>query len=614
MSDGVSNQHATAVALIFDDVELGGHLREALRERGASIVHEGTLSALSRDTLQGADVVVVNLDDDAADELNHLYDVIDSVGSHGNHPRVVFNDAQASRSLGGWDRARWARHLAAKVLTHGDLDPPRPQDAPAFVPPVSPVVETPLPVEPLTEHSEAHAAAESFVAAHTLNTMAADQPVASDSAPVHMMALPQSEAEIQHATEASESLAAELEALLAADEHLQAHPEQEHDFGSGLKYDAGDEQLLHDGNFGIDPLAEPEAFKLDATTPDAIRLAALDTSPVAHAAPAAPGAARPAFQLDHLSLAPLDETFSPPVTPIPPIQHDARHDALDFELTDIEIADIEMGQAASWSLVDDDMPLAAPVISKPSATEFGIEKLSAADFLAPEGSNAGGLEIEPGLSLELISMETAIAPQQRYEHEMVLNVPDAAHGRILVLGAAVDSSDSVRAFLSALPAGLRLTILHTQHLGGQTPEALTQKLSPHSALPVRVASKEQRAKIGEVLVVPADQHVRLLRDGRIETQSIEPTSAQAPSIDASFTMAANVFGRDAIAIVFAGNANDAVAGAQAIHDRGGQVWVESTPDEHFADMVHGVQAERLVHFSGTPHELAARLIDLESRR
>lgn len=124
---------APAVALLFDDAELGAHLREALRERGARIVHEGALGTLSREVIHGtgAQVVVVNLDDEAADELDRLYDVID-----GDHPRVVFNDAQASRGLDGWDRARWARHLAVKVLADGDVDPPRPADALAVETPV----------------------------------------------------------------------------------------------------------------------------------------------------------------------------------------------------------------------------------------------------------------------------------------------------------------------------------------------------------------------------------------------------------------------------------------------------------------------------------------------
>ena len=115
-----------AVALLFDDTELGGQLREALHERGARIVHEGGVSSLNRELLKqvGADVLVVNLDDSADDALDHLYELID-----GDRPRVVFNDAQASRKLIGWDRARWARHLAVKVLAVGDIDPPRPEDA-----------------------------------------------------------------------------------------------------------------------------------------------------------------------------------------------------------------------------------------------------------------------------------------------------------------------------------------------------------------------------------------------------------------------------------------------------------------------------------------------------
>ena len=117
-----------------------------------------------------------------------------------------------------------------------------------------------------------------------------------------------------------------------------------------------------------------------------------------------------------------------------------------------------------------------------------------------------------------------------------------------------------------------------------------------------------RARPGEVLVVPASRHVRLLRDGRVECEAVEISSFQNPSIDSSFTTAAGVFGRDAVAIVFAGRATDAVAGAQAVHDRGGRVWVEHTSGDHYGDMVHGIEAERLDGFSGTPFELAARLI------
>jgi chemosensory pili system protein ChpB (putative protein-glutamate methylesterase) len=127
---------------------------------------------------------------------------------------------------------------------------------------------------------------------------------------------------------------------------------------------------------------------------------------------------------------------------------------------------------------------------------------------------------------------------------------------------------------------------------------------------VRLAEHGSRAAAGEVLMVPAGQQVQLRRNGRIELQAANDEGGGSPSIDASLTMAANVFGRDALAIVFGGRGNDAVAGAQAIHDRGGQVWVESSTGEFSADMVSGIFAERLVSFSGTPTELAARLIEV----
>jgi two-component system chemotaxis response regulator CheB/chemosensory pili system protein ChpB (putative protein-glutamate methylesterase) len=126
---------------------------------------------------------------------------------------------------------------------------------------------------------------------------------------------------------------------------------------------------------------------------------------------------------------------------------------------------------------------------------------------------------------------------------------------------------------------------------------------------VKVAAVGSRARAGEVLVVPRGQQVRVTRDGRVEISTATDVSEQSPSIDSSFTMAANVFGRDALAIVFAGKATDAVAGAQAIHDRGGQVWVESSAGDHYSDMVHGVLAERLASFSGSPQELAVRLVE-----
>lgn len=570
-----------AVALLFDDTELGGQLRDALHERGARIVHEGGVSSLSRALLNqvGADVLVVNLDDSADDALDHLYELID-----GDRPRVVFNDAQASRKLIGWDRARWARHLAVKVLAVGDIDPPRPEDARVIDAPQVEPAETTL-VEAVSAEVPLEVAAEPA-------TLPAEkiEEHASSVEPESMLQEPDflvhDDHEGQHemiASAESESLAAELEALLASGE---LPIDDDGEFGSGLHFNSDEEfPPLHDGNFGVPVDASP-------ADRDALHAAVATGSANSDAA---------AMQFDQLQLVSSDD----PLTVTMPTS------AIDSIPTK-RVAE-SVSAPVSWALLDDDALMAEP--AKNDARAFGIEKLSAADYLAPDvEQTAPG--IEPVMSLELVSMEEAIAPKpyvHTQDHEMMLDELGSALSRMVLTGAAASGMDSVCTFLAALPANSRLTFLHTQHLSGQQSDvALVERLAAHCQLPVRLATQGGRAAQGEVLVVPAGQQVLLRRDGKVELQAVISDSAQGPSIDASFSMAANAFGRDAVAIVFAGRANDAVAGSQAIHDRGGQVWVESSSGEHFADMVSGIFAERLVSFSGTPPELAAHLIEVFS--
>ncbi|HEV2539069.1 MAG TPA: chemotaxis protein CheB [Frateuria sp.] len=539
-----------AVALLFDDAGLGEQLRSALQERGARIVHEGPLSGLSRELLfsVNADVLVVNLDDEDDGALERLDETL-----AGDRPRVVFNDGQASRGLEGWDRARWARHLAMKVLAMGDADPPRPP------------AEDAAPLE----------------ASAPLAAMTEPEPLAA----VEDLA-PQPEEARQAA--ASETLAAELEALLASDVAVAEADE----FGSGLNYAAGEGMALHEDVFAA-PMEEPA----DAAAPSPeVAVASAVALDVIHA-PVVESPELAVIQRDHLQFAVEDEAAIPAATRL------AAEPAAASRVSD------------SWTLYDHDADPAVPAdsavpVERADPADFGIEKLSAADYLAPDAADDGESPILPGLSLELVSMEEAIAPQDfERGHEMVLELPDSAVTRLVVLGATTESTASVGEFLAALPAGLRVTVLHTQHLAGRPADGLAEYFASLCPLPVRVAEAGMRARVGEVIVVPSDRQVTLRRNGSVELQPVEMDAAHAPSIDASFTQAAAVFGRDVIAIVFAGRSTDAVGGCQAVHDRGGQVWVEASGGAQAADMVSGVLAEHLSHHAGTPRELAARLAE-----
>jgi CheB methylesterase len=125
----VLTDERVSVALLYQTSQLEGHLKEALKELGAAVVYEALTAQMDRDALEGsgAHVVIVNLDPEIESHLDEVYDLLDD-----ERYNVVFNDAQVSSGLSGWEQARWSRHLAAKIMGRPEVtDPPRPPGAEA---------------------------------------------------------------------------------------------------------------------------------------------------------------------------------------------------------------------------------------------------------------------------------------------------------------------------------------------------------------------------------------------------------------------------------------------------------------------------------------------------
>jgi two-component system chemotaxis response regulator CheB/chemosensory pili system protein ChpB (putative protein-glutamate methylesterase) len=108
------------VALVFGDPGSASHLRDAVSNH-VDIVYETSAADFdaSRMAAAQATAALVNLDDCAP-----LDDV--ETRLHEAGVAVVFNDPEISGKLEGWARARWLRHLAAKLSGSSDFDPPRP--------------------------------------------------------------------------------------------------------------------------------------------------------------------------------------------------------------------------------------------------------------------------------------------------------------------------------------------------------------------------------------------------------------------------------------------------------------------------------------------------------
>jgi two-component system chemotaxis response regulator CheB/chemosensory pili system protein ChpB (putative protein-glutamate methylesterase) len=119
-------RQATTVALLGPADAAREQLRHALLNFGAELVFEGSLGEGGRLTGRSAhpDVVLINLEPGVEDDLEAIQTMLEDPSVS-----VVFNEGEVSSQLTGWDLARWARHLAAKVLGVRDTLPPAPSGA-----------------------------------------------------------------------------------------------------------------------------------------------------------------------------------------------------------------------------------------------------------------------------------------------------------------------------------------------------------------------------------------------------------------------------------------------------------------------------------------------------
>lgn len=339
-------------------------LRDALAEAGAQLVLEGDPTVLDPKALDAADpdVVVVVLDPASEDALDRFENLLVDPSIE-----VIFEEAELAASREGWDAARWARHLSAKLNRHDDVLPPGREPEPEAPPTLraegfhKPALEgSPLAQEPLDPAPAAAGNVLAFVrpgaapgaAASAAEPAAADEDAAratQDAAPAPGVA----EYTLDFADEAP-AAAAPRDDYIDFDEA-----------GDSVGFDAA-----ADGRAGAGPAdSDSDAIDLDAASLDPERLEAENV------AAQLAGSPRPAAP------APLD------------------FDAADFG----DIEEIEAVEALPAYDADELPPAPAPHASfDPVSAEapadplsFGHESLSELDRVAPIGSAGDRVLTEP---------------------------------------------------------------------------------------------------------------------------------------------------------------------------------------------------------------------------
>ncbi len=639
-----------SIALLSQAGESGRHLRDALVESGNPLVYESQAADFDRDALEksGARVVVVNLDSETEAHLDDVYALLDD-----DRYNVVFNEAQVSSQLSGWEQARWARHLVAKILGTENADPPRPEGAEPVPQPVAksfqsepaPVVEAPsddmMVVEALPE-AEAEDAIEEIEMSETaieVSDSHLDNDIAEDPFADIAALLFESEADpIVNVGMASDGSATRS---FSANDTL---PMPALDLS---EFDDFAEDSMPELTFGNDESTDVVAEVGFVDADETIEMRAFDASSESSDASLGFGDLDDFADADETSIEVIEihsETAPASVSidsELADAIEDAEAAAAGSELSDLELLDLdwtdpadnpsgentestgdvktpELGSAFAWSLasLDDQVDEGAgddkAVTGKAT---FGIETISAAEYLTPDAETSADESIEAEMSLELIPLEEAVAPHSGgktgdttseswldTENKVVIT-------RVWVLGASIGGPEAVREFLADIPAKFPALFLLAQHMGAEFMDIMAQQLVRSTRLTVRTPSHGERVGHGDILIVPTTHRMRVDRAGVV---TLEPHAAgdrpNSPSIDQVLQDVADRFGGQAGAIIFSGMAEDAAHGSRYLTEIGGTVYAQDPETCVISSMVDGVIDTGVVSFVGSPKALAAKLL------
>jgi len=180
---------------------------------------------------------------------------------------------------------------------------------------------------------------------------------------------------------------------------------------------------------------------------------------------------------------------------------------------------------------------------------------------------------------------------------------------VWVIGASIGGPQSVKRFLAAIQHKQPVAFVLAQHIGSNFVSLLAKQLDKVTGMRVMAAEEGHLLKHNEVVIAPTAERVTLDKRGFIRLKQVEYSSIYTPSIDTVMTDISMRYGIHTSALMFSGMGSDGVRGTQLIAARGGKIWAQDSESCVISSMPDSSRRAGVVGYTGTPEELAEKLID-----
>jgi two-component system, chemotaxis family, protein-glutamate methylesterase/glutaminase len=187
---------------------------------------------------------------------------------------------------------------------------------------------------------------------------------------------------------------------------------------------------------------------------------------------------------------------------------------------------------------------------------------------------------------------------------------------VIAMAASVGGLKALSVILSGFPADFPAAIAIVMHLSPDHKSILAELLNQRTYLEVK------QARTGDVLcqscvfVAPPNHHLSVAKGGHLQLSSsaAEKVHFSRPSAEPLFASVADVYGKEAIAVVLTGGDGDGSFGVQIIKDKGGMVIAQDRSTSQDFSMPETSINTGDVDFILPLDKIAAKLIELVGAR
>jgi two-component system, chemotaxis family, protein-glutamate methylesterase/glutaminase len=174
----------------------------------------------------------------------------------------------------------------------------------------------------------------------------------------------------------------------------------------------------------------------------------------------------------------------------------------------------------------------------------------------------------------------------KVKHLLTLHTPVIPHNlptrtgvadRVVIIGSSAGGPPMLDSLLAMLPADLPAGVVVTQHMPVGFTAPLAERFNRIAMMPVKETENGDLIETGKILLSKAGVHTVISgviepngkKAGRIVHSNSPPLHGVRPAVDKTFESAAQVYGKNVVAVVLSGMGNDAGEGAAAIKQAGG---------------------------------------------